>query len=627
MREIALAQDFRNGLGRIPPAQRVRVYACSTEAWRPPSCAPLATPNQRASSFQQQGQFSPAYSGSSSSCINSCNMTKDIDAQQDILGVVVGQTAARKNLTYAEIVDAISSIDKTEILLKASSALWHIWKHETPPPGREEDYELCRAYLGRIAAIAAGRCGSGSQLGNFGEAELIQLAGEFLGVTDAITDTVFFNQEEVPRFRDAIQNHDAFKNKIPSQDVLRGYAARLVFIRTLRSQWDFRSVSMNGVLRSWDIVGRLNSDHGGQVFERLKRTLNIELKDYVRAGFAILAVANNKTPGVISGQELLIDSDVARVLNLDKDALLLVANRLSRSCVEFSEWHCDVMKSIPEPYRKYAPHPLVSSPLIRLDQTFRGWIDGEKGYLCPSPPHLLWKVQSSCVDAIRDLAPTGGQNLMADLGECLSDYLCDFLSLVCGKENVVRLDDVSDNSKKHADFVVVVGELALVIESKTSLGSTLAKSIATPEDIVDVWARLHSAYRQCAHTINSDVWEKHSQLGKAKRFVSIVCFDEVFCPDGAAFNSFAVSCGIWGELGIGPVEAISLQDFEQFMSQLGPGQLGYIIQAKWYYKRHGDMLRSFIRSQNVELAVPSMEHLRAAAADLFPGFNMLTGPL
>ncbi|WNG24940.1 hypothetical protein F0U62_13675 [Cystobacter fuscus] len=353
----------------------------------------------------------------------------DDSAIQNILGVAMGQSRPHKNLTYEAFSDAIARRDKTSLLLGASKILWALWKGEVFPEGRKNDYYIGRAYLGRISAIAAGVCQATSDRVAVTEDELLELAGEFLGVTESLSDLAFFNQEELPRFTKALQNDENFKSHIPPPEIIRGHAGRLTLIRTLRSQWDFKSVDLKGVLRTWILAQRLDEKYGRGLLDRLRRAMNIELRDQLRAGFAILATGDNKTPGLISEQSLLVDADVARTLNLDTDALAFVTNRVSRDCTGFTDWHRSVLSDFPEPYRKYAPHPLVSLPLIQLDASFRGWPTSVKGYLCPSPPHLLWRIQSSCIDAICGLAPEQGKDPRADLGDCLSDYIFDFLAL------------------------------------------------------------------------------------------------------------------------------------------------------------------------------------------------------
>ncbi|NPD22046.1 hypothetical protein [Corallococcus exiguus] len=553
------------------------------------------------------------------------------DVQSDI-GITLKKTAGYKSGHYTEFVSTVAQANRTEILKAISRVLWHIWNHNAPPQGRESEYELCRAYLSRIAAIAAGKSQATGGEENIGERILIELAGRFSAITESITDDNFFTQEELPRFENAIKNHEIFKHGILDQAFIRGHAARLTIIRIMRSQWDFRGVQPKGLLRAWDIANRLDDWHELQILPRLRRNLNIELKDFLRAGFAILTAGNSATPGFITENFLRCDSEVANKLNLDKDALLLVADRMSRSFNEFLNWNNEVVAQFPDPYRKYASHPLVSSPLIRLDSTFEDLAADERAFLCPSASHLLWRIQSSAIDSICNLKYADEIDIRADLGEAISEYLFDFLVLTCGKENVIDLDEIygdkkrkkgkRNNQKKHADYVVMAGTLAIVIESKTSIGSSLAKSIASPEEVVDAWSRIYSAYRQCAHTINGDIWTKNAVLAKAKQFVSIVCFDELICPEGAAFNDYAVASGIWKDLNIGCAEVMSLQELEDFTSRLGPAQLGFLIQAKWFRKKHAAMFHSFISGENVKLGPPRADHLRPASEALFPGFKM-----
>lgn len=549
---------------------------------------------------------------------------------QEILGIKVKESADTRNLGYDQYVAEVSKFDRTVLLLRASDILWQIWRNPSEPAGREHDYSLCRTYISRVVAIAAANCQNTDPPKAITESEFINLVHEYLGIVESVTDRNFFHQHEGPRFLKALQEHETFRNYVPPVAVLHAYASRLTVLRTLRAQWDYRAVSLFGIFRSWDIVSRLDKRHHGWIFDRLKKALNIEPRDYIRAGMALLASdMMSGQPGVIIPRKLTVDKEVTDSLNLDAEALLFVANRLSQTCDDLELWHKTEVNPLPEPYRKYAPHPLVAQPLIRLDKGFRGWVDDEIGFLCPSPPHLVWNMQSACIEAIRKLPKyTPTENLMAELGSCLSDYLHDFLSTTCDPAAVVELDEdfkhqEQHQQEQHADFVVVAGDLALVIESKTSLGPTSAKSIVSPEDTVAIWSRMLRAYQQCAHTINSNIWSKSPSLAKAKRFVSIVCFDEAMCPDGAAFNDYGVRSGVFKALSLGPTEAVSLQDLENLLGTFGAERLGNMILNKWASDKHGDLLRTFAQSSapDTEISSPT-KHLRKAATELLPGSKL-----
>ncbi|RYZ42963.1 MAG: hypothetical protein EOO71_05565 [Myxococcaceae bacterium] len=542
---------------------------------------------------------------------------------QEILGIEVKESAASRNLTYTQFTDELLKYDKLAILQAASSILWQIWRKPNAPPGRENDYELCRTYASRIAVIKAASGKSSSSPRPISEPEFIKLVHEYLGIHEPLTDHSFFKSHEGPEFLNALQAHEAFKNFVPPVDVLHGYTSRLTILRTLRSQWDYRSASPTGIFRSWEIVSRLNKQHHGQIFDRLKATLNIDPKDYVRAGMVLLSSGNMYNHlGLMIPQELVLSKDVADTLNLDAEAVHFVASRLAQRCDDLEQWHQSEVNALPEQYRKYAPHPLVARPLIQIDSSLGNWSGKGTGYLCPSPAHLVWRMQSACIDAIRLLPKsTPSENLMSDLGACLSSYLHEFLSTTLTSSRVVNLDSIGDQQEKHADFLIIAGDLALIIESKTSLGPTSAKSTISPTDTVNVWGRMLRAYQQCAHTIKSGVWSTLSSTS-VKRFASIVCFDENMCPEGAVFNDFGTNSGLFASLSLGPTEAVSMQELEDLLGTFGAEKLGELIISKWAQGKQGDMLRAFANSskQALEIDSPSL-HLRNAENEIFPGYK------
>jgi hypothetical protein len=302
---------------------------------------------------------------------------------------------------------------------------------------------------------------------------------------------------------------------------------------------------------------------------------------------------------------------------------------MARTCDEFSEWYEQANSQVHEFYRKFVPHPLVMSPLIKVDDSFKGAPSRGGIYICPSPNHIIWRIQASIIDAIRDLpvrvGSIAGENLKSELGDCLSDYLFDLLLKVCGKENVLKIDEHAGDKEKHADFILVDGEVAIVVECKTSLGSTLAKSVVAPSAIVNLWERLHDAYVQCATTIRSDIWKSHPRLLSVKKIASIVSFDEILCPDGPAFNGFAREAGVLADIQLELVEAISIREFEELIGTLGIAQLFTLIQQKWAANKHDELLDTYFRSTNAQYRkMPvSLAHLEKAEADLFPGIDIV----
>lgn len=532
-------------------------------------------------------------------------------------------------MTYSTFVARLRRLSKTELIGKATMALWFLWNNEAKATDESEERVLGAVYLGRVAALAAACCSDLRPDNGLDDRALANLAGEMLAIHEPISDLQFKSTVEVPEFLDAFAKSKVFRKYNVDTHIAHSVIARASVVRTLRTQWDFRQAGIGGIVRSWEILSRLDRNHSGRIFERLSKYLNIHPRDFLRAGFFLYCIAQDaQSVGVINLSGKKLTGDVVDQFNLDHDAIELVAHRMARTCDEFREWHNQTISEFPELYRKFVPNPLVNSPLIKIDASFLKIPSAGRSYICPSPAHMIWRIQSSITDALRAMPSereVGGENLQAELGECLSEYLLEFLASTCGRANVIELDDYFDSTSKHADFILVEGEVAIVIECKTSSGSTVAKSVVTPSAIVELWERLHDAYVQCATTVKSDIWRSHPSLSSVRRIASIVSFDEFLCPDGPAFNGFAQEVGILADIQLGLVEAISLRELEEFVGKLGITQLFTLIEQKWAAGRHADLLQTYYRStQDQYRKQPiNLAHQEKAAADLYPGLDII----
>ncbi len=357
-------------------------------------------------------------------------------------------------------------------------------------------------------------------------------------------------------------------------------------------------------------------------FERFWRS---DLKGLLHASFGLIVLAEqNNVGGALTLNDLKISEDPP--LAFDQDLLCLVAQRLARSADGFHSWYRDVVRSFPDQLRKYVSHPFVSSPLILLDGAFKKYQGPSPSYICPSPAHLIWKVQAIPIDAARALAPDWKEaDLLKEVGNALSDYLGAILRSTCGAENVIALDSLfAGQADKHADYAVVCGDRALIIESKSSLNSTLGKSIIAPADYVESWARIWGAYVQCARTPRSKEFRAHERLKGVKHFVHIATFEEQICPEGAALNQVARESGLFEKEGFSNAEAVPLQELEDLIVRFGPSRLFDGIVEKWASGAHDHLLSTFMSKQG-RPATPHSDrgYLEQAAEQLFGSQKVL----
>jgi len=233
-----------------------------------------------------------------------------------------------------------------------------------------------------------------------------------------------------------------------------------------------------------------------------------------------------------------------------------------------------------------------------IDDSLRKYTAPPHSYLCPSPSHLLWKTLSIVRDGANELGKEWNPALKTEVGHAIADYLREVLIGVCGTEAVVDLDGVfGDEAPTHADFAVLFGTTALIIESKTSLGSAEGKSIVTPRDYVESWERIWKAYLQCARTPIASEFKADARLAKVTGFVHLVTFEEQMCVEAAALNAVGVEGGLFRSAGFGLAEAITIQELEDALVVFGPQRLATAVAEKWATGRHGHLLSAFLREQ------------------------------
>lgn len=501
--------------------------------------------------------------------------------------------------TYEEFVRRLRRYTRTSLLDAGTATGWKAWSGSTVARSehvrtwREE--HLCRAYAGRVTAIAAAEANEHRDTAAGGE-DVARLVHDFLAIQDPLCEPSCF-EKECAELAERLEAVAEFHGRFADRQQIVYAATMLSMNRLARSQWEFRTGTTESLARTWFILKELDSRYGTN--DRLKAVLMAHPRDVLRAGFGLLAIAgaDEARAGRINLAEWRVSSDVATRLDLDIDALRQVASRFSWSCTEFRTWHNAVRRSTAEPYRKYVPHPLAEKPLIRLDPSFRGVGDERDCYLVPSPDHVLEHTRAVCIEAMRQLE-IDGVNLLGELGPATEAYLEMMLKTVCGEENVLRIPASGDG--KAADFFVAAGDLGLVIESKRALGSSWDKDLLTPASVVAIWRKLFEAYSQCAASARRKPWKQTLRFSHIDEVVCVVTLDDVLAADGATFNQLASKAGIIRDLGLGAIEPLSVSDLSDHLMRLGPVHLTEIIKKKWADGKHDHLLHTLTSQLKVE---------------------------
>jgi hypothetical protein len=326
---------------------------------------------------------------------------------------------------------------------------------------RFQDVHLCRAHLHNVAVIAAA---SGNEHRDLmpREEHIIELCHAYLRIEERILGPGFETTEELVAL---LRGSPTFASYPITREAVEEATLKIAMGRLLRSQWDSRMMPYQGIPRAWELLRRLYARRPEtDLAQRHAKVLSIEPRAYLRAGFALFGLLSSaKLVGFHDVSTTNFKGDIDKPLELDVSSLELVASRLSRTREELRGWH-DGLRLMDPFDQKYAPSPLVETPLIRLDSSFPGAKGNGREVLCPSPSHFVWALQTSAVHAL-PAATLPGENLLSDLGEVLTAYVGDLLRHTCGPEAVFDLDALGIPGKK-ADFIVRDGPHALVIEVK-----------------------------------------------------------------------------------------------------------------------------------------------------------------
>lgn len=455
------------------------------------------------------------------------------------------------------------------------------------------------------------------------ERDMRALANDLMGVRIPIS-IENDRRSEIEELGRSLRQSASFASLAPNDDSLRAIHGYISYARELRAQWSFRAVTPVGLLRAWATACQLEIRVPG-FLNRFAAQWNIGLRDLLRCCSGLLALGSNdpKTLGAFPLQN--IGTEEVEPFGIDIDALRLVARRLGQAPSYFHSWYRREVLSYKDSHRKYVPHPLVREPLISIDSSLKRYDAPPHSYLCPSPAHLVWKTQTLVADTARVLGETWNPALKPEMGHALSSVAREMLVAVCGVESVVDLDAVFGSSAgTHADFAVVTGTTAIVIESTTSLGSAEGKSVITPSQYVESWRRIWEAILQCVRTPRASEFRSDPRLVGVTDFVYLVTFEEQMCVEAAALNSVGVADGLFEAEGVEHAEATTLQELEDALVVYGPSKLFEIIVGKWRARRHGDLLSAYLRAcPRPGVPFSNRAHLERYSEELFGSQRLL----
>jgi hypothetical protein len=520
---------------------------------------------------------------------------------------------------YSEFVERVTRFRASSVTGTCAFILWDQFGRRFSAADNQ-DLALLQAFGARISLIAATHGTDGvSELAR--GSDLFRLAHEFLEVDEGALDEEFQAEERRKLLECWAQSAVLHRYKLTDECVRAATLARTL-VRMMRSQWDVTSAHSHALPRAWDLLSRVQRraprlDPIGYA----KRALGMEPQVFLRTAFLLLAL-NSQTRGVIDLRATRIPVEFRERWDIGLDEVLFVAERLSIHREDLLRWEDDVLHAVPHPLKQYAPSPLTRFPLIQLRDHAAAPVTVRGRYVAPCPGSTQLALQGACLQVLREAPAADSRSYPGELGRALEDYLHDFLVSVAGHENVLRVDSIARETRR-ADLIVVMGKKAFVIESKSMLGSSSAKSIATTPESMKMWEKIYGAYEQCACTIHdTSLWRSHPRLTTVTDTACLVCFDEVLCIEGTAFNALAACAGITKALGVERIETVTVQYLESAISWYGLERLFELISEKWALGKQGDDLTAFIANKHEG---PSRSqgrtppHLVRALQEILPG--------
>lgn len=512
--------------------------------------------------------------------------------QLQISGIRLHSSLRSRNLSFSDFVNTLQEFDCSGLLTVASILSWEIWLSPSTFP-EPDDIGICRIYMPTIAALAVATCHDSVNPRFPTELDVRQLALELLGVSSPITETHYRDQVELPALKSALSSSTPFQTVRFDIKALRAIHALVSFARDIRAQWSFRTNYAWSIFRGWKIATFLDRRAKG-FLHAVARLWNVELAHLALCGMTLLAMAQESRGLVSLSQPRALDSLPAKY-GIDADVVKLVANRISRAPSEYQAWYQTEVLGYPELLRKYAASPLVATPLVSIEGSFKHIRSPLPAFAVPSPAHLMWYFQSAPFEAVQALSNSWDPDLRGKLGSAVSDYVYWMLCGTCGQENVISLDALfATADSAHADFAVIADNYVLIIESKTSVGNVEAKTVISMQHYVDIWERIWSAYAQCISTTSAAAFRLEPRLSSTTKFAYLVTFEEHICLEGAGLNAVAAAEGVFSSHHMTSIEAVTLQSLEDLLVQLGPKGLAETIEAKWTSGRHGEGLDQYV---------------------------------
>lgn len=265
---------------------------------------------------------------------------------------------------------------RTPLLKSLTHELWSSWMH--PPKNHDKQVHLVRAYAPRIVPICIAACNEHRDKGPTTN-DIYDLCYDYNGIKEIFSYHDAYRETVVLPFIAKLSSYDEFAPFIPDEGLARELLRAIFLVRLGRSQWEARRHRTTDLVKHWWIFRKMIECQGSSVSDSMKICLGVDPVDAIRGVWGLFTIAQTESKkdkngipnGVINILNTKITDEVKKALNVDVEALQLMAARISLPPAGFKTWY-QGLSTTKEHDRKYFPNPLVGTPLLELDSTFDG---------------------------------------------------------------------------------------------------------------------------------------------------------------------------------------------------------------------------------------------------------------
>jgi len=510
-------------------------------------------------------------------------------------GMEVIESGNTGDIEFATFIERLKNLQRSAVVRLATEESWSIWATGSSE-SETEDRFVTRVEMPTVAVLALAICDDGPSRMTPTRSEVIALGTDLLNVRSPISDDGA-HQSELESLRSALLNSQYFKKVAPKPGDLRAVYAFLTAAREIRAQWAFRTTGPAGLARAWALAQGIEKAEPG-FLAHFESEWGATLREVLLSVVALLNIAGSNNPTLPGAFSLNVPTpETTLCFGIPVARLQKVASRLSTSASFFPGWFETASQTLHATSLKFLPQPLAITPFVEIEASREGPGLLPPAFVAPSPSHMMWRAQSIVLDVARVLNQTN--NRMNDaIGAAVASYVGDFLRALCGPQNVVNLDEVfGSKDKSHADFAVLVGTTAILVESKTSIGGAMNKSVISPGGYVTTWSRIWHAYLQCVSTSRAAKFKTHPVFSAVTDFIHIATFEEHLCVESGALNAIAVHDGLFKEERFACAEALTVQEFEDALVIYGPEGLADEISFKWQSRKFDQPLGTYLRTR------------------------------